>query len=182
MIRKASGLVWRWRSLGALWRAETTNRALLAALAPARLLVVCYGNIYRSPYAAAVLRSKLVRYCEARSSGFHPQVGRSSPADVLAFAARQGFDLSDHRSAVVSPADLHWADLIVVMDRHNWVDLMKRGANQRKLFWLGTLDGDGEIEDPYGRPPAQAEAILRRVQCCTELLAAAIAARHSTAA
>jgi protein-tyrosine-phosphatase len=80
-----------------------------------------------------------------------------------------GVDLSSHRSVIVDAQTLAWADMIVVMDRWNWDGVEKMGgAALRKTLWLGAL-GDGrsvEVQDPYGRSPAQTERILQQMETC----------------
>jgi protein-tyrosine phosphatase len=138
--------------------APRQSRRLACSESFQRILVLCYGNIYRSPFVAEYLRRALEASGESeiRSAGFHPEAGRASPAAFVAFVRDQaGLDLSGHRSRVVSEDDLGWADVIVIMDRHNWHALARTGWRHRsKALWLGTLGGNGrpEIEDPYGKP------------------------------
>jgi protein-tyrosine-phosphatase len=85
----------------------------------------------------------------------------------------RGVDLSVHRSRLVEPADLTWADVVVVMDRHNWQALRLMGAPTHLLVWLGALDGGSiEIPDPYSLDVVQAHVILSRLEDCTLRLAA----------
>ena len=82
------------------------RRAALAALAsaervPISVLVICNGNIFRSPFAAAVLRRALelrgLGRVRVDSAGFAGP-GRPTPADAVAAAARRAIDLSRHAS------------------------------------------------------------------------------------
>lgn len=123
-----------------------------------RVLVLCYGNIYRSPFVAAYI----ARFLEAtgfscvRSAGFHPKVERPTPDEFVALARdRVGIDLSRHRSRLVSTEDFEWADVVLIMDRHNWhaVANCSAGADAlNRVIWLGALGSSGsvEINDPYG--------------------------------
>ena len=85
------------------------RRAALAALAgaervPTSVLVICNGNIFRSPFAAAVLRRALelrgLGRVRVDSAGFAGP-GRPTPADAVAAAARRAIDLSRHASQLV---------------------------------------------------------------------------------
>jgi protein-tyrosine phosphatase len=133
------------------------------------LLVLCYGNIYRSPFVEALLRAQLetdVPAMEIRSAGFHRRIGRETPSDFVALSRAYQVDLTGHRSALVERATLDWADLVVVMDRHNWEALADFGPlAQGKAVWLGALleDGSVEIADPYGRTAAEAGVIAQRL-------------------
>src|SRR5690606_11208713 len=84
-----------------------------------RVLVVCYGNIYRSPFAAVGLRQQLPADVEVRSSGFHRTAERASPDRHVQMSRGYGVELAGHRSATLTAQDLQWADFVVFMDRHN---------------------------------------------------------------
>lgn len=86
-------------------------------------------------------------------------------------------DLERHRSGVVQAEDLAWADLIILMDRHNWAALRGMGASEEKLVWLGALLSKGgvEIGDPYRMSDADASRTVARLREATELLATRIA-------
>jgi len=180
--RLASAAAWRLRCFLAAQSAERSSRAVLGTNPLRRLLVVCYGNIYRSPYVAGLLRARLGSMCEVRSCGFHPVSGRPSPAEVVAIGAARGIDLSGHRSAKVSADDLAWADAIILMDRHNWHALRKLAVDPDKLVWLGSLDGGGEVRDPYGLPQPEVREAMQRVHRCAEALVRTIRARRASPA
>ncbi len=87
-------------------------------------------------------------------------------------ARARGVDLSLHASSVISTADLQWAEIIVLMDRKNWVRLRRMGADESKLVWLGALGpGRVEIEDPYEMDDAGASLLLERLASCSAALA-----------
>ena len=89
---------------------------------------------------------------------------------------KYGVDLRSHRSRVLTPSDLEWAQLIVLMDRHNWQRLVESGADRRLLIWLGALDGGAsEIPDPYEMDDLEAERIVSRLAECSKALAARLA-------
>ena len=170
--RLSAAISARWRCQRALATARADTIANLATTEAGRVLVVCYGNICRSPFAAACLVRASDGRLEVRSSGFHPRAERTSPERHFAMSRRYGVDLSGHRSNVIDPDDLEWADLIVFMDRHNWQDLYRMGAPAERLVWLGALDGGPvEITDPYAMDESSAEQVLQRLQACTNRLA-----------
>ena len=130
-----------------------------------RVLVVCYGNIYRSAFLGAYLRERINALAEIRSTGFHIKVGRASPDRHIAMSKEAGVDLSAHQSARISRADIEWADLIVVMDRHNWHALRQLGAPAEKIIWAGALTGGPvEINDPYEMDDASARRTIERLR------------------
>jgi len=174
MLRLLRAVQRRVRALGALRRAPATTRARLAAGPMRRVLVVCYGNIYRSAFVGEYLRAR-AGDVEVRSRGFHPKVGRESPAAHVERCAARGIDLSQHRSALATRDDVAWADTIVLMDRHNWQALDALGARPAQLVWLGTLvQGGVEIEDPYGLDEAATLAVMQRMEDAAAKLAGQI--------
>jgi len=151
-----------WRAVRA---ARESTQARFVRAPVRRVLVVCYGNIYRSPLFGEILKAEGGAMLEVRSAGFHQKTGRSSPAPYVALCAGRGFALDRHRSAVVTPADLDWADTIVFMDRHNWNSLASQGADPAKFVWAGALtEGTVEIEDPYNRPAPEVERIVGQLE------------------
>lgn len=153
-----------------------------------RVLVVCYGNIYRSPFAAAILETVLRQRgapIEIRSAGFFDRAGRPTPKDFIEISSSYGINLSSHRSSVIDADVVKSADLVVVMDRLNWDRLAQLGADAKsKAVWLGAfLDrGPKEISDPYGRSGDEMREIARQIHEAAhrlgEVLASNVAARR----
>jgi protein-tyrosine-phosphatase len=162
----------RFRSSRACSRARAVTRARLERGDIRRVLVICYGNIYRSAFIAEYLRKHLAGRVEVRGAGFHKNVGRPSPPAHVRMSAQRGVSLEAHRSRCVEPADLEWADTIVLMDRHNWLALDAMRVEPAKLVWAGVLAGGAvEIADPYGLPEPEAEHILTRLERAASELA-----------
>jgi protein-tyrosine phosphatase len=147
----------------------------------ASLLVVCRGNLCRSPFAAALLRQALSRpRAPVRVNSVGLTVpGRPSPAAAVAVAARHGVDLSAHRSQFVTAERVRAADLIVVMDFAQRREICARfGRAERDVLVLGDLDpqpfGARVIRDPVNQPPAVFEQAYARIERCVRELARAI--------
>src|SRR2546427_7830369 len=80
------------------------------------LLVVCHGNICRSPFAAALLRRASARNgVRVDSAGFLGP-GRPPPPEAVAAAARHGVDLSAHRSQFGTADRVRLSNLLVALD------------------------------------------------------------------
>ena len=115
-----------------------------------RILVVCQGNICRSPVGMAMLQQRLPER-DVQSAGLGALVGH--PAEPLAaeLAAEDGLDLEEHRARQLTADMLQWADLVLVMsDRQrrgvSGLDPVATGKTMLFGHWLGN---DSEIPDPY---------------------------------
>jgi protein-tyrosine phosphatase len=168
----------RLRSVVAVATARSASERRLHSVDPRRVLVVCYGNIYRSAFIGELLRERLAGGVEVRSVGFHKVEGRPSPERHVEVSGEFGVRLDRHRSRLITSADLEWADLIVLMDRHNWARLTAMGAEQDKLVWLGALgSGPVEVSDPYTLADDEARRIVSRLRDLGEELTARIRER-----
>jgi protein-tyrosine phosphatase len=109
------------------------------------ILALCIGNICRSPLAEAMLAREFPDK-KVWSAGLGALVGE--PADPLsvALASEQGLDLSRHRARQVNGLMCQRADLILVMEHRQRVELERRYPQVRgKVFKLSELD----IDDPF---------------------------------
>jgi protein-tyrosine phosphatase len=115
------------------------------------VLVVCAGNICRSPTAEAVLRLLGSDHpsveLEVRSRGTEDwNVGRRAHPAMTRIAAGRGYDLSSHTAAQVTADDLAWADDVLVMDDQNRRRLL--AAFPDLVRHVRLLDAS-EIPDPW---------------------------------
>lgn len=140
-------------------------------------MVICHGNVCRSPYAAAALRRSLATSSPAvrvESAGF---IGpdRAPPPEALASAADRGSDMSDHRSQLITPELLDASDLILVMNPAQAVAIAeKRPGAAGRVLVLGDLDPRpfalAEIDDPWDKPKSEFDACYDRIDRCVALL------------
>ena len=131
-----------------------------------KILVLCYGNIYRSPLVAQYLRDKLGNEFNVRSAGFYPKPNRPSTESHIKMCSEHQVDLSGHKSTVINEELVDWADMIIIMDKHNWYALAEYGFDAiSKVIWLGAMQGNSsvEISDPYGKPEDQAKGIVEQL-------------------
>lgn len=117
------------------------------------VLVVCIGNICRSPMGEALIAAALPQL-EVASAGVGALVGQ--PADPLArqLMAERGLDIESHRARQLTNLMCQQADLILVMDEEQRLQINQRHPLTRgKLFRLGEV-ARVDIPDPYrlGRP------------------------------
>jgi protein-tyrosine phosphatase len=116
-----------------------------------RILVVCVGNICRSPTVEYLLRHRLGdRAIEVSSAGLGALVGH--PIDPIAGAllAEHGIDASAHRARQLEDQHLIDADLILVMQRAHLSTLARRSPHAvGRTFLLGKWQDEREVPDPY---------------------------------
>lgn len=139
------------------------------------VLVMCHGNICRSPFASAVLQS-LATNRILTSAGTYPKAARSSPQEAVTAAATLGIDLSGHQSRIATPEELKSSDLIIVFDRENWRSVRAMCPEvMSKVAYLGAMDPNAplEVQDPFGRGINEFHRCYQRVMNLTESLASA---------
>ena len=129
--------------------------ALVAALRRARrILVVCHGNIIRSPFAARLLARAVgeERRVMISSAGLEATPGTPPPPAAILIAARFQVDVSDHVSARVTGEDVAASDVIFVMDVDQLRVVQRRFPQARgKAFLLASLAPTAplEVSDPF---------------------------------
>ena len=147
-----------------------------------RVLLVCLGNICRSPTAHGVLEkliennglSHLIDVDSAGTGDWH--VGAPPDHRSLTAAAERGYDLSKLRARQVQTRDFEQFEYILAMDRTNLKDLraLCPPAHQAKLrLFLEFADTSHEaVPDPYYSGEDGFELVLNLVEeACAGLLA-----------
>lgn len=176
----------KWRDYGiALLTARRNAKRFLDKRVPRNVLVVCYGNIYRSPFAAASLGTVFAEHDKiiTRSAGFHRREGRSVESGFQKIALDDfGIDLSDHRSRLITNHDLDWADLVLIMDGHNYRLMHDHYHGYLdKCIWLGAVDCGTPvvIRDPYGAELDEQRRIASQLFLATRTLAMRISSTET---
>jgi protein-tyrosine phosphatase len=126
------------------------------------ILVVCVGNVCRSPMAAAMLRAEFPEK-KIESAGTHALV--SEPADPLALRlmSERGIDLGLHRARQIDESLLLESELLLVMEERQraWIEsrwLQARGRVYRWGHWSGF-----DVADPYRRGERAFRETLRQL-------------------
>ena len=150
---------------------------------PRRILMVCTGNICRSPTAHGVLEKMVadagladrIAVDSAGTHGYH--VGEAPDRRSQAHAARRGYDLSGQRARQLLAEDFLAFDLVLVMDGAN--ESAARGIcppaewhRVRRLTDFCTRHAAREVPDPYYGGERGFEEVLDLVEDgCAGLLA-----------
>ena len=112
------------------------------------VLVVCEGNLYRSPIAEALLQAALPA-CEVRSAGLHAALGVPAPAILKRMFAARGLARPHWAAWQIGQADVLKADLLLAMESVQKCELERRyRAAAGKTFLLGGTHC-GEIAVPH---------------------------------
>lgn len=120
-----------------------------------KILMVCLGNICRSPLAEGILQSKISDNHLVDSAGTGDwHVGEQPDRRAIAVAKKYGVDISDQRAMHFNPIFFEEFDLIFAMDKQNLIDLqqMARTEDERakvKLILKEGLDEALNVPDPY---------------------------------
>jgi protein-tyrosine phosphatase len=110
-----------------------------------RVLVICIGNICRSPIAEGLL-ARVWSDKTVVSAGLGALVGHPAAQFSVELMAEQGIDISGHRAQSVTPALVRAADLILTMDLAQKRHIEQSYPTARgKVFRLSDVD----IPDPY---------------------------------
>lgn len=122
-----------------------------------RILMVCLGNICRSPLAEGILKSKVnsttVFVDSAGTGAWHS--GELPDKRSIAIAKKYGIDLTDQRARLFLVEDFDRFDKIYVMDKSNYVNVCRLAPNNAAVEKVELIlnerqpGKDLEVPDPY---------------------------------
>lgn len=137
------------------------------------LLVVCTGNICRSPMAAGLLTERLRQaglWAEiaVESRGVFALDGRPASHMAVEVMAAHNIDISGHVAATITPQDIRRANLILVMEEAHRRSIFHMSPEQiYKVLLLSELAGEHfDVPDPYTQPRAVYEQSLATIAWC----------------
>ena len=122
-----------------------------------RVLMVCLGNICRSPLAEGILRSKVFSfktYIDSAGTGAYHE-GEKPDRRSIAVAKDNGLDISSQKARKFVVGDFDNFDLIYVMDNENYRNVVAMARNDEekqkvKLILNEIFPGENlDVPDPY---------------------------------
>jgi protein-tyrosine phosphatase len=144
-----------------------------------KILMVCLGNICRSPLAEGILRSKLPEYSflidSAGTGDWH--VGHAPDKRSIAVAKKNNIDLQHLRGRQIKVNDFQEFDHIFVMDKQNYTDVTLLAPNseaRKKVKLITEVLNNPEIthvHDPYYDDAKAFEATFELLDKCCEIIA-----------
>ena len=124
---------------------------------PVKILMVCLGNICRSPLAEGILQSKISKtICVVDSAGtanYH--VGEAPDKRSIATAKKNGIDINNQKCRQIKRSDFETFDYIYVMDKNNYKNVIAIAPNKEAELKVQLIlnelhpSMDLEVPDPY---------------------------------
>jgi protein-tyrosine phosphatase len=124
-----------------------------------KILMVCLGNICRSPMAEGIMRAKIEKYklnAEVDSAGFESfHTGDAPDYRAIKVMKRHGIDISDQRARLFRKSDFEIYDQIYVMDKGNFNDVKSAAINSDQMkkvdYILNAINpgSNNPVPDPY---------------------------------
>ena len=143
------------------------------------ILMVCLGNICRSPLAEGLMRSKLnftkFKVDSAGTSGGHK--GQAPDKRSIAIANKNGLDISNQKSRKLLEEDFKNFDVLYVMDQSNYNDVTSLASTEEeKKKVIKILDevfpGENlDVPDPYYGGSQGFENIYHMLDRATDVIA-----------
>ena len=153
---------------------------------PVKILMVCLGNICRSPLAQGILSSKLPKkkflVDSAGTGNWH--VGKQPDERSIAVAKKNGLDISYQRGRQFSADDFDAYDYIYVMDNTNYNDVVRLSKNESnkdkvQLILNELFPGENvDVPDPYYGVAFGFDSVFKMLNESCEVIAKKLIAKH----
>ena len=121
-----------------------------------KILLVCLGNICRSPMAEGILRDKIekagldIQVDSAGTANYH--VGEPPHKNTIKVAAENGLDIRELKARQFQTNDFEEFDIIYVMDSSNHDDVMRLSKSDKHTskvrYFLNELNEGGNVNVP----------------------------------
>ncbi|WP_121364597.1 low molecular weight protein-tyrosine-phosphatase [Flavobacterium limicola] len=152
-----------------------------------KILMVCLGNICRSPLAEGILAAKLPKgkftVDSAGTGSWH--IGHSPDDRSIAVAKKNKISISNQKGRQFSTTDFDAFDYIYVMDNSNYEDVIQLAKNQQQKekvqLILNELFPNEKVDvpDPYFGLPNGFEIVYNMLDEVCEIIAKKLIAKHA---
>jgi protein-tyrosine phosphatase len=154
---------------------------------PVKILMVCLGNICRSPLAEGILASKLPSdkflVDSAGTGSWH--IGRAPDNRSIATAQKNGLNITNQKGRQFSRIDFDAFDYIFVMDSTNYRDVIHQAQNETqkekvKLILDAVFPNENvDVPDPYYGMANGFDMVYQMLDEACEVIAQRLIAKHS---
>jgi protein-tyrosine phosphatase len=154
---------------------------------PVKILMVCLGNICRSPLAEGILASKLPKdkftVDSAGTGSWH--IGRAPDERSIAIAKKNKVDISRQKGRQFTTSDFDAFDYIYVMDNSNYWDVVKLVDNQEQTEKVQLIlnelfpNENVDVPDPYFGLPNGFNTVYKMLDEACEVIAKKLIAKHT---
>lgn len=146
-----------------------------------KILMVCLGNICRSPLAEGIMRSKLeaidipFEVDSAGTSNYH--IGENPDARSVKNALKNGIDISNLKARQFVVKDFDQFDIIYVMDENNKSDVLSLARNEQDVAKVKLIlsetpkSAHKSVPDPYFGGEAGFQLVFELLDQACEIVA-----------
>ncbi|WP_369769747.1 low molecular weight protein-tyrosine-phosphatase [Flavobacterium sp. WC2416] len=154
---------------------------------PVKILMVCLGNICRSPLAEGILASKLPKekftVDSAGTGSWH--IGHAPDSRSIAIAKKYKLDISKQKGRQFNTSDFETYDYIYVMDKSNYDDVIELSKTQEQKNKVQIIlnelypNENVDVPDPYFGMPNGFDIVYNMLNEVCEIIATKIKETHS---
>ncbi|WP_233860961.1 low molecular weight protein-tyrosine-phosphatase [Tenacibaculum piscium] len=142
-----------------------------------KILMVCLGNICRSPLAQGILASKLNESFTVDSAGTSAHhVGETPDKRSVEVAQKYGIDITKQRSRQFKKSDFNEFDVIYAMDLQNYKNIIAMATTSVEIEKVTmilneTAAENNEVPDPYYGGNQGFENVYKMLDKACEIIA-----------
>ena len=146
---------------------------------PIKILMVCLGNICRSPLAEGILASKLPKdkfIVESAGTGsWH--IGRQPDERSIAIAKKHKINISQQKGKQFTAGDFDTFEHIYVMDNSNYLDVIELAQNPQQIEKVNLIlnelfpNENVDVPDPYFGLPNGFEVVYKMLNETCDIIA-----------
>ncbi|MSP85259.1 MAG: low molecular weight phosphotyrosine protein phosphatase [Flavobacteriaceae bacterium] len=152
-----------------------------------KILMVCLGNICRSPIAEGIMSSKLPKnlfFIDSCGTGdWH--IGSQPDIRSITVCKKNGIDISNQKCRQFTPSDFDTFDYIYAMDKNNYNDIVALSKNKiqknKVVLILNELypNENKDIPDPYFGMENGFDNVFEMLDSTCEIIASKLISQHS---